>query len=149
MILDTTYLLPLARIAIDTDLLEAVAKGKVDVTLEEVSVNLISIFELQAKAAKLTVPAKFTVKSVEAILTAFRVKSFYNPEIIEVSYELKKSIPDYIDCVVVATAAVLKEDLATEDSLILANREAIMKNYGIKVLSFKDMHVRREDQRAD
>jgi len=148
LILDTTYLLPLARIAIDTDLLEAMAKGKTDITLDEVSVNSISIFELQAKAAKLMIPAKFTIKAVEAILTAFKVKSFHNPEIIEVSYELKKSIPDYIDCVIVATAAILKEDLATEDSLILSNKEAITKNYGIKVLSFKDMHTRREDQRA-
>jgi len=35
LILDTTYLLPLARIAIDTDLLEAIAKGKADIKLEE------------------------------------------------------------------------------------------------------------------
>jgi len=139
LILDTTYLLPIARIAIDNDLLEAMVKGKADLKLEEVIVSLISLFELQAKAAKLMIPAKFTVKAIEAILTTFRVKPFYEPEIIEVSYELRKLIPDYIDCVVVATAAVLKEDLATEDSLILSNLEVIRKEYGIKVLSFKDI----------
>jgi len=139
LILDTTYLLPLARIAIDTDLLEAIAKGKTYVKLEEVAVSLISIFELQAKAAKLMIPAQSTIKAVEAILVAFRVKSFHNPEIIEVSYELKKVIPDYIDCVIVATAVVLKEDLATEDSLILTNAEVIRKEYGIEVLSFRDI----------
>lgn len=37
------------------------------------------------------------VKAAEAMLKAFRVESFHNPEIIEVSYELKKLIPDYID----------------------------------------------------
>jgi PIN domain nuclease of toxin-antitoxin system len=139
LILDTTYLLPLARIAIDTDLLAAIAKGKADLKLEEVAVSLISIFELQAKAAKLMMPAKFTVEAIEAILTAFRVNPFYQPNIIEVSYELRKLIPDYIDCVIVATAAVLKEDLATEDSLILANMEVIRKEYGIEVLSFRDI----------
>lgn len=139
MILDTTYLLSLARIDIDTDLLQAMARGKTDVNLEEISINLISIFELQAKAAKLGIPAKFIVKATEAMLKAFRVESFYNPEIIEVSCELKKLIPDYIDCVIVATAAVLKEDLVTEDSLILAKKEAITKNYGVKVFSFKDI----------
>jgi hypothetical protein len=64
---------------------------------------------------------------------------FYNPEIIEVSYKLKKIIPDYIDCVIVATAAVLKEDLSAEDTLILTHREAITEKYGVKVLSFKDV----------
>ena len=52
--------------------------------------NSISIFELQAKAARLMIPAKFTVEAVEAILTAFRVKPFHNPEIVEASYNLKK-----------------------------------------------------------
>jgi len=139
LILDTTYLLPLAQIAVDADLLGAVAKGKADLKFEEVTISLISIFELQAKAAKLMIPAKSTVKAVEAILTAFRVEPFHKPEIIEVSYELRKLIPDYVDCVIVATAVVSKEDLATEDSLILANTEAIRKKHGIKVLSFRDI----------
>ncbi|MBS7645583.1 MAG: PIN domain-containing protein [Candidatus Bathyarchaeia archaeon] len=139
MILDTTYLLPLARIAIDLDLLDAIAKGKTSLKLEDVAVSLISIFELQAKAAKLMVPAEFVVKAVNVMLNAFKVESFYNPEIIKVSYELKKLIPDYIDCVVVATAITLKESLITEDSLILANAEVIKKGYGVNVLSFKDV----------
>ncbi|MEM3676867.1 MAG: PIN domain-containing protein [Candidatus Bathyarchaeia archaeon] len=139
MILDTTYLLPLARIAIDLDLLDAIAKGKTNLKLEDVAVSLISIFELQAKAAKLMVPAEFVVKAVNVMLNAFKVESFYNPEIIKVSYELKKLIPDYIDCVVVATAITLKESLITEDSLILANAEVIKKEYGVNVLSFKDV----------
>jgi hypothetical protein len=33
----------------------------------------------------------------------------------------------------------MKEDLVTEDSLILANMEIIRNKYGIKVLSFKDI----------
>ncbi|MEM3608681.1 MAG: hypothetical protein QW238_07445, partial [Candidatus Bathyarchaeia archaeon] len=103
------------------------------------AVSLISIFELQAKAAKLMVPAEFVVKAVNVMLNAFKVESFYNPEIIKVSYELKKLIPDYIDCVVVATAITLKESLITEDSLILANAEVIKKEYGVNVLSFKDV----------
>ncbi|MBS7655460.1 PIN domain-containing protein [Candidatus Bathyarchaeota archaeon] len=139
MILDTIYLLPLARIAIDLDLLDAIAKGKTSLKLEDITVSLISIFELQAKAAKLMVPAEFVVKATNAIFNAFKVEPFYKPEIIKVSYELKKLIPDYIDCVIVATAIMLKENLITEDSLILANAEAIKKEYGVNVLSFKDV----------
>ena len=74
MILDTTYLLPLARISVDTDLLKAIADGKVGWKLEEVTVSMISIFELQAKAAKLMVPAEFVVDAVEAIFRAFKVE---------------------------------------------------------------------------
>jgi len=139
LILDTAYLLPLARIAIDTDLLGAVAEGRTDLKIEEVGINLISIFELQAIAAKLMIPVKFTVKAVDAILTAFRVKPFHDAAIIDASYELRKIIPDYIDCVIVATAVVSKEDLATEDSLILAQTKALRKEHGIKVMSFRGL----------
>lgn len=139
MIIDTTYLLPLAGISIDTDLLESIARGRVSLRFEELAVSLISVFELQAKATKLMVPAKFITKAVEAILASFRVEPFYKSEVVEVSYELRKLIPDYVDCVIVATAVTLKEGLVTEDSLILANAEAIERKYGVKVMSFKDL----------
>ncbi|MBS7657555.1 MAG: hypothetical protein QXR82_01980 [Candidatus Bathyarchaeia archaeon] len=132
MILDATYLLPLARIAIDLDLLDAIAKGKTSLKLEEITVSLISIFELQMKAAKLMVPTEFVVKATNAIFNAFKVESFYNTEIIKVSYKLKKLIPDYIDCVIVATAIILKESLITENSLILVNAEVIKKGVRCK-----------------
>jgi hypothetical protein len=65
------------------------------------------------------------LKAVQAILAAFRVESLYRREIVEASYDMRKIIPDYLDCVIVATAIVLKEDVATEDSLILRETEAI------------------------
>jgi predicted nucleic acid-binding protein len=139
LILDTTYLLPLARISVDTDLLRAIAEGKVGWKLEEVTVSMISIFELQAKAAKLMVPAEFVVDAVEAIFRAFKVEPFHRPEIIKVAYDVKKLISDYVDCVIVATAIVLKEALATEDSQILSNRELLEGQYGISIASYKEL----------
>lgn len=139
MILDTTYLLPLARINVDTDLLRAIADRKVSWKLEDVIVSMISIFELQAKAAKLMVPTEFVVDAVKAIFGAFNVESFYRPEIIKVAYKVKKLIPDYVDCVIVATAIVLKEDLATEDSQILSNRGVVEEEYGVSTLSYKEL----------
>ena len=139
MILDTTYLLPLARIHVDADLLRAVADGKVNLKLEEVAVNMISIFELQAKAAKLMVPAKLVIEAVGAIRSAFRVEPFYEPRIIEAAFGMRKLIPDYVDCVMVATAVVLKENLATEDSRILSKRGIIQKEHGIKISSYKEL----------
>jgi PIN domain nuclease of toxin-antitoxin system len=139
LILDTTYLLPLARITVDTDLLRVIADRKVSWKLEDVTVSMISIFELQAKAAKLMVPTEFVVDAVKAIFGAFNVESFYRPEIIKVAYKVKKLIPDYVDCVIVATAIVLKEDLATEDSKILSNRGVVEEEYGVSTLSYKEL----------
>lgn len=137
--MDTTYLLPLASVGVDTDLLEAIARKEVDIRFGEITVSLVSIFELQAKAAKLNVPAKSAIKAVQAIFAAFRVEPFHKSEIVETSYEVRKIIPDYLDCVIVATAIVLKEDLATEDSLILRETEAIYRKYGIRIVRFGDI----------
>ncbi len=139
MILDTTYLLPLSRIQVEADLLRAVADGKVNLRLEDIVVNMISVFELMAKAAKLTIPTEYVIDATRAILTTFRVEPFHRPEIINVAVGVKKLIPDYVDCVIVATAAVLKEDLATEDSHILSKRESIRDEYGIRVSSYKEL----------
>jgi predicted nucleic acid-binding protein len=139
LILDTTYLLPLARIQIDTDLLRASAERKANLKLEEITVNIISIFELQAKAAKLMVPAEFVVEAVKAINMAFKVEPFSRPEIVEIAYELTKMMPDYIDCVIVGTAAVLKDNLVTEDSRILSKREYLKEKYGVNICSYKEL----------
>jgi len=104
LIIDTTYLLPLARIAIDADLLEAIAN-----------------------------------KAVEVITSSFRIIPFHRSDIIELSYQLKTIIPDYLDCVIIATAVAEKEDLVTEDSLILAQADRLEKEYGIRVMSYREI----------
>jgi hypothetical protein len=58
LILDTAYILPLAKIGVDTDVLLAIAERKTDLVISEMGISLISIFELQAKAAKLRTPAE-------------------------------------------------------------------------------------------
>ena len=67
MIVDTTYLLPLARIGVDTDLLKAIAEGKTELKLEDLTVNLISTLELQAKAVKMNIPAEYATEAVKTI----------------------------------------------------------------------------------
>ncbi len=139
MILDTTYLLPLAQIAVDTDLLAAVANRKTDFKLEDISVSLISVFELQAKGAKLNVPASSIIRAVDAIMSAFRVVPFYEAGVIEAGQKMKKTVSDYVDCIILATAIANKEDLVTEDSLILEKKGKLLKEYSLRVLSFKDL----------
>jgi PIN domain nuclease of toxin-antitoxin system len=139
LILDTTYLLPLAQIAIDTDLLAAIATGRTEVKLEDTAISLISVFELQAKAARLRIPARSVVKAVDAVMSAFRVEPFHKAEIIDASYMLRRTISDYVDCVVLGTAIALKEDLVTEDSLILKKKENVKKEHNLDILSFRNM----------
>jgi len=78
MIIDTTYLLPLARIYVKkTDILRVIAEGRAKLSFDELVVNLISLFELQAKASKLGVPPKYVFKALDVILKSFYVVPFY------------------------------------------------------------------------
>jgi len=139
MIIDTTYLLTLSRIEIDTDLLKAIAEGKTEIGFEDLAISRISIFELQAKAAKLEITPEYVIEAVEAINKTLRVEPFDKPEIIEMSFKLREDIQDYIDCIILATAITQKEDLITEDTLITKNKNKIKNIYGINILSYKEI----------
>lgn len=123
----------------DTDLLAAVAKKKADLKMEDISLSLISIFELQAKGAKLNVPAKSTVRAVDAMLSAFRVVPFYEREVIEAAQRVRKTISDYVDCIILATAIASKDDVVTEDSLVLEKKKKLLKDFNLKVLSSREL----------
>jgi predicted nucleic acid-binding protein len=110
--------------------------------MEEIAVSLISLFELQAKAAKLGVAPSIVSEALEAVKKAFRVIPFYAEKVVEVSFSLRRKIPDYIDCVILATAIVLGEDLATEDSLIHSKKGLIEKEYRVTFGMEKDLSNR-------
>jgi len=141
LIIDTTYLLPLAKIGVKTDLLKAVVEGKVrrEVSLQNLKVNLISLFELQAKAAKLGVPPKNVTEAINVILRSFQVIPFYKAEVIETAHKLRKILTDYIDCVIVATAITLREDLISEDQDILSHKEELERKYGIRIHNYRNL----------
>jgi predicted nucleic acid-binding protein len=139
LIIDTTYLLPLAKVGIDTDLLLAIAEKKTKLRLDEIGVSLISLFELQAKAAKLRVPADVVNNSTKAILETFTVIPFSDSNVVELSFRLREGMTDYIDCVIVGTAAAHREDLVTEDSKIWRARKSLRDEYGINVRRYKDI----------
>jgi PIN domain nuclease of toxin-antitoxin system len=139
LILDATYLLPLAQIAIDKDLLASIAKRNTDVKFEDLTVSLISVFELQAKSAKLNIPVKSVIRAVDAIMSGFRVVPFYEPEIIDVGQRIRRMVSDYVDCILIATAIAKKEDLVTEDSLIQEKKGKLLRECNLKVVNFKDL----------
>lgn len=139
MIIDTTYLLPLARVGVDTDLLLAVAEKKTRVEIDEIGVSLISLFELQAKAAKLRVPSEVVNNSIRAVLGNFLVFPFTDSRVVELSFQLREEIADYIDCLIVATAAARKQDLISEDSRIWRVRRLLHDKYGLNVHRYRDI----------
>jgi len=140
MIIGTIYLLPLVRIGVKTDLLKAIAEGIVrkPIKFQEIKINSISIFELQAKATKLNIPIKDIVRAIDTILKTFQIIPFYKEEIIREAYKLRRILANYIDSIIVATAIALKDNLVTEDSTILSHKIELEKNYGIKILSYQD-----------
>jgi len=139
LIIDTIYILPLAGIGIGADLLKAIIEGKAPIRFDEIKLNLISIFELQAKASKLNIPPSRVVKAVNVILKNFTIIPYYKPEIIRCAHELKEVIRDYVDRVIVATAITLREDLITEDTEINKAKEKIKKEYGITIYTYNSL----------
>jgi len=141
MIIDTTYLLPLAKIRVKTDLLRAVADGdlKIDISFSDLGISLISIFEVQAKATKLGIPPSYVQRAINAIFGSFKVIPFYKEDIIETAHDLRGLVDDYIDCIILATAITTKRNMVTEDSLIHQLKDKIEDRYGIKIYKYVDL----------
>ena len=78
-------------------------------------------------------------KGVQVIFQVFDVVEFYRPDVVRISFELRRELPDYIDCIIVATAISLREDLLTEDRLIHSLKGDIERKYGIGIYSHKDV----------
>lgn len=127
---------------VEADLLSAALEERVDLDLGSVAVSSISLFELQAKASRQSIPPTAVLAAVEAVVSAFRVEPFYAPAVVKASLEVHQMIKDYIDCLIVATAIATKEALVTEDSRILAERRAIRERFGVEVLSYRDLRTK-------
>jgi predicted nucleic acid-binding protein len=143
MIIDTTYLLPLARIEVDTDLLRSLAEKRISedqLRFEDIQINSISLFEMQAKAAKLGVKAEYVLDAIEAISKSFKIEPFYSPEIIRIAHALKQTVlSDYIDCIILALAIALKEALVTEDSRIWKKRKLLKERFELEIVTFRGL----------
>ena len=137
--MDTTYLLPYSRMGVAADIFGEMEKN--GVPIGDMGISSISLFELQAKAAKLGVPADYVVTAIENISDVFRVEQIHNIKIIEVATTLLKWLSDYIDCLILATAIVLEEGLITEDLEIRSRRNEIKDKYGIEVVNGKEFLV--------
>ncbi|MHB8361496.1 MAG: PIN domain-containing protein [Thermoplasmataceae archaeon] len=133
MILDTTYLLPIVGIEVEADLFDAIENTRKPVDFNSISISLISIFEIQAKTAKLGISWEITSQAVDELMKKFEIVPFFGNDIIKTSLEIRQEIPDYIDCIILATAICRKDSLMTEDRRILSFMEKNRKKYEIEI----------------
>ena len=133
MIIDTTYLLPLVGISVDKDLFLTLEKSNSSFSLDDTLVSEISLFEIQAKCAKLSISHTVVNGAISEISSNFEIVPFNESRVIEVSFRLREKLPDYIDCVILSSAISRRKELLTEDSKILALKEYVSKAYGISI----------------
>ena len=133
MIIDTTYQLPLVGISVDSDLFSAMDKKAVKFNLDNTIISQISLFEIQAISAKLGISRSIVSDALNEIRSNFDIVPFEDRQIIQISFKLRKMLPNYIDCVILASAISRKTDILTEDSRIISLKDHINSQYGISV----------------
>mgnify|MGYP000085342833 CR=1 FL=1 len=130
VLVDTTYLLPAIGVAV-----EGVPRGAVLELVErgyEVCVSEVSLFELSAKGAKYAAAGALdpgrVARGVRAILYDERIGKVppYDTPVLLLALELRRVLRDFVDCVILSSAANWADVLATEDGDLLelaASRE--------------------------
>lgn len=113
--------------------------GRIQLKLKDIRLSSISLFEIQAKAAKLRLPPSKVVRAINTLKKSFEVISFTRRGVIEVAHELRSFINDYIDCVIIATAVNLEDSLVTEDSLIHSAKRDLEDKYKLHIFSYRDL----------
>jgi len=128
--MDTTYMLPLAGIAVKG--VERDALRKLRASGHEVFASDISVFELLAKGGKLAAEGladeERVLLGVRSILEEEGVRKVvaYDDEVARTALALRRHHPDFIDCLILASALQSSDALATEDEDLTRN-ETLMK----------------------
>jgi len=123
--IDTTYLLPAAGIAVagvPTDATRRVREAGHSLLASE-----ISLFEVLAKGAKLVLEGKadpgrisLAIKSIQSDTNIGKVEP-YTEGIMALAIELRRHHDDFVDCLILASAANECDVLVTEDAGITRN----------------------------
>jgi PIN domain nuclease of toxin-antitoxin system len=127
ILLDTTYLLPVAGIQVQGVERDTIKRAR---SLgHQLFISEISLFELAAKGAKL---AKDGLANKERLTQA--VQSLvsdeslgkvgaYEEELLPLAVDLRQNHSDFVDCLILASAVSACEMLVTEDALLADNNE--------------------------
>jgi PIN domain nuclease of toxin-antitoxin system len=130
VLLDTTYLLPAAGIGVEG--VPGDATRRVKSAGHELLASEISLFEVLAKGAKLVSEGKadtgrvsLGIKSILSDSSIAKVET-YTEETMAMAIEFRGHHPDFVDCLILASAVDRCDALVTEDRGILKN-DNIMK----------------------
>jgi PIN domain nuclease of toxin-antitoxin system len=147
ILLDTTYLFPFA--GIDIQGVERDAIGKATAVGHQLFISELSLFELAAKGAKLvangSAEAERLVQTVQAIVSdeTLRKVRLYEEGTLPLAIALRQHHSDFIDCVILASAASTCDMLVTEDDILLRSKEVIKlarrTNPGFLISNFKGL----------
>ena len=134
IMLDTTYLLPTIGIAIRG--LPSEAPTRLLDKGHQISISHITLFELAAKGAQYinngSLPSQIVAEGIRAIIRDDEIETipFHDSELLLTSFELRKVLIDFIDCLIVSSAINHCDALITEDSEI----HSLKKNNNIRGL---------------
>ncbi len=122
LLIDTSYLLPAIGISIRgisrTAVHDFASKG------HTLTICTITLFELAAKGAKFAASGELEPRKVRdglnAILHDPRIAEvpFEEPEVVSRALALRENMVDFVDCLIVAAAALTSDILVTEDEKI-------------------------------
>jgi len=151
ILLDTTYLLPAIGIAIkerQKDIpLKLIQEGN------QISICDISVFELSAKGAKHInagkLPPERVTRGIRAIVYNEQIEMIptYESQLLLTAFKLRKTLNDFIDCLILSAAINQCDILLTEDNDIqnLKNNKEFnelltTKNPKFKIQKPNDIH---------
>jgi predicted nucleic acid-binding protein len=129
ILLDTTYIFPIA--GIDVHDVERDAVKKAIAAGHQLSISEMSLFELAAKGAKLvrngSVEAERLTQAVQSIASDERLRKIqlYQDGVLPLAINLRRHHSDFMDCVILASAVSACEILVTEDESLAHDSELI------------------------
>ena len=128
ILLDTTYLLPTISIAIEEISQDAVEK--LSLKGHEIAISEITLFELSAKGAKYVCNGRLqpeqVTRGIRAILRDQTIEKIpiHESKTLLSAFKVRRSLHDFVDCLILSTAINNCDALITEDHEI----QAIKKN---------------------
>jgi PIN domain nuclease of toxin-antitoxin system len=119
LLLDTTYFFPVIGISIkgiqEDAIIKLIKKGY------EISLSNITIFELSAKGAKYVatgdIESHRVIRGIRAIVYDEKIEKIplYDTSILLTSFELRRILEDFVDCLILSSAINKCDILVTED----------------------------------
>lgn len=151
ILLDSTYLFPLIGVRVRglDPLILLGLKPR-----HRLLVSEVSLFELSAKGAKYVVQGLLEPEGVTQGIQSLSMDPditripYFTTQILNVSFKLRGTLSDYIDCLILSTAVNESDILITEDDILLnftnneANRAFLNAlNPDFRILDYKQLEL--------